>query len=171
MRLNEPIEKEVLLALFRLNKRTGRIYWRNPSKYHKEKTGQEAGGPRRQQHNGKRYWVVRINGRAYKRGHIVFCMVHGYWPLPCVDHKNGDSLDDRPNNLRPATITQNAWNHKGRKRRIDLPMGVRVMASSGRYQARIAHNKRMLHLGTYDTPEAAANAYRDKRRELYGDYA
>lgn len=87
-----------------------------------------------------------------------------------IDHINGNSLDDRAINLRDVTPTQNAWNHKGRARTIALPMGVRHVAS-GRFQARIAVNKKMIHLGAYDTPEQAALVYQQKRKEYFGEYA
>lgn len=147
----------------------GRLYWIKPNKYHSEKTNREAGCPRSSR-AGKHYWVIKINGRVYKRGHLIFCIVHGHFPSPCLDHKNGDSLDDRPKNLREATITQNAWNHKKRARRIELPMGVRILRS-GRYQARIAVNKKMMHLGTYSSPEEARKVYMKMRKKFYGEFA
>ena len=149
---------------------SGRMFWKKPSKFHKEKTGKEAGTP---QHMGgdKRYWVIRWNKKTYKRSRLIYFFVHGKWPAPCVDHINGNSLDDRPINLREATVMQNAWNHKSRSRRIKLPMGVRKITKSGRFQARIAYNKKMIHLGAYDTPEEASIAYQNKRRQLYGEFA
>jgi hypothetical protein len=148
---------------------TGKFYWIKPSKYHSEKTLSEAGCAQRN-HNGKNYWVIRFDGRAIKRGRLVFFVLNGRWPTPCLDHINGDSLDDRPENLREATIAENAWNHKKRARRIALPMGVRL-AGSGRFQARIAHENRQIHLGCYDTPEEARAVYLAKRKELYREFA
>lgn len=149
---------------------TGRFFWRRPSKYHSEKAGSEAGCPQ-PTHCGKLYWVIRLDGRGYRRGRLVFFVLNGRWPEPCVDHISGDSLDDRPENLREATIAENAMNHKRRARRIQLPMGVRLVRGSGRYQARISHNKRQHHLGCYDTPEEAQAVYAAKRKEMFGEFA
>ena len=166
MRQDSP--SDWLFSRLALDVVTGRVYWRNPSKYHAEKLGIEAGtvwaGTR-----STPYWVVRLDGKAYKRSRIVFCMMHGRWPEPCVDHINGDSLDDRPANLREATLTENAWNHKRRAKRSLLPMGVRALGS--RYQARIACNKMMHCLGVFDTPEAAADAYQRARKEYFREFA
>jgi len=98
-------------------------------------------------------------------------MVHGKWPSDCIDHINGNSLDDRPENLRNATITQNAWNHFKRAKKQNLPMGVRINASSGKYAARIAYNKKLITIGTFKTAEEAHNAYINYKKELYGEYA
>lgn len=158
-----------IFELFRVDADAGRLFWKSPPKNHSRLLGLEAGCPRRAS-SGKLYWHIKIGARAYKRAHLIFCAVHGRWPSPLCDHKDGDSLNDRPENLREATTTQNAWNHKARSRRIRLPMGVRHMAS-GRFQARISHYGRQLHLGTYETPEQASAVYAAKRKELFGDYA
>jgi len=154
---------------FLLDKATGKLFWKNVSKYHIGLTGKEAGGPC-ESRNKKSYWVVSVNGKKYKRGRIVFYMVNGFWPSPCIDHINGQSLDDRPQNLRQATLTENAWNHKTRKRRINLPMGVRSLAS-GKYQARISYKGKQIHLGAYSSPQEAADVYMKERKSLYGQFA
>lgn len=159
-----------LLNLFDVDIETGRLYWRAPSKYHREKAGMEAGNEQPSRNN-KIYWVVSINGRKYRRGRLIFCILHDRFPEPCLDHINGNSLDDRPCNLREATITENAWNHKTRRRRIPLPMGVRLIPHSGRFEARISHHGKQFHLGAFDTPEEAAAVYQLKRKVLYGDFA
>ena len=100
----------------------------------------------------------------------MFLYVYGYFPFPCIDHINGNSLDDRIENLREATIIENAWNHKKRKRKINLPMGVRNMAN-GKFQARIGYKGKQLHLGVFDTANEAKNIYELKRKELYGKFA
>lgn len=164
------LERDRLLTVFSPDLLNGRLYWRRPSKYHAEKTGTEAGCSRYSRH-GKHYWIIKLDGRARHRSHLIYCIVHGRFPEPCADHINGDSLDDRPCNLREATVTQNAWNHKTRKRRISLPMGVRVSAASGRYVARISCHGRQIHLGAYDTPEEAQQVYLAKRKELFGEFA
>jgi hypothetical protein len=163
------LSPERLLSLFDVDVENGRLIWRNPPKYHPRMLGKEAGGPR--PNRGKHYWVVKIDGRAHKRGRLIFLAAHGKLPNPCVDHINGDSLDDRISNLREATVTQNAWNHSKRARRINLPMGVRRVEKSGRFQARISFHGRQIHHGAFDTPEEAHGAYLSKRRELYREFA
>lgn len=165
------IEQAVIQRLFHADLVTGRLFWAVAPRTHPRLAGTEAGTVRKPSRaNGKRYCYVKIGGVPYKRSHLVFCLVHGRWPVPCCDHINGDSTDDRPSNLREATVTQNAWNHKHRARRIDLPMGVRL-TPAGRFQARIAQFGRLLCLGAYDTPEEAQAVYLTKRQELYREFA
>ncbi len=153
----------------RLGHLRGKLFWIIPPRTHPRLRGCEAGYAHTQRHSGKRYWYVRFMGRKLKRSHIIFFLSRGWWPRPCVDHINGDSLDDRPDNLREATILQNAWNHKCRAKKSGLPMGVRK--SGDRYQARIGFCGKQIHLGSYSTEKAARAAYSAKREELFGEFA
>ena len=168
--LKSTVDKNRIFYLFRVDLRSGRLFWKNPSKYHQRLLGTEA-GTKQKHHTGKCYWIIKIDGRSCRRGHLIFIAARGRAPYPLVDHRNGNSLDDRPGNLRDATITQNAWNHKSRRRRIKLPMGVRILVSSGRYQARIGFHGHQIHLGAYDTPAEARAIYLTKRKELYQEFA
>ena len=162
-------EVEQILKRLRFDKETGQFFWIKPSKYHLDLIGKVAGCIGRSNPN-KKYWVIKLNGKAYKRARLVYLITHGKWPEPCVDHINGNSLDDRPENLRQASIMENAWNHKKRARRIQLPIGVRNLAS-GKFQARIGYCGKQIHLGAFQSPNEASAAYQSKRKELYGQFA
>ena len=129
-----------------------------------------AGSLRRSSHGSKRYVYIKIDRQAIKRSHLVFLFGFGRWPENQVDHINGNSVDDRFCNLRDATATQNAWNHKRRSKRSDLPMGVRRL-QSGRFHARIACNKQTFVFGPFSTATEAHVTYLMKRKEFFGDYA
>jgi hypothetical protein len=163
------ITRDEALRLFDFDVKNGRIFWKEPPRKHPRLKGMEAGGPQPNR-SGKSYWVIRIGRQSFKRSRLVFLVAHGKLPSPCVDHINGNSLDDRLANLREATVAQNAWNHQRRAKRSPLPMGVRSNPN-GRYSARIAVNKRMIQIGTFDTPEQAAAAYSEARRQYYGQFA
>lgn len=170
MKRSIPLTREEILARLDVDLETGVAVWIDATKHHRNLVGKVAGRPV-PNHNGKFYWTIRFNKRAYKRSQIVLFLKTGIWPTEMVDHRNGDSLDDRAENLRHATSTQNAWNHQKRRKKSPLPMGVRKLADSRRFQARIACNKEMHYLGTFDTPEEAHQVYLAKRKELFGEFA
>jgi hypothetical protein len=91
-----PPSADRLRAAFKLDLENGKLFWIEPSGFHKEKVGQEAGC-----RNGNR-WAIRIDGKGYSRSQVILCMVHGVWPGSHVRHLNGDPLDDRPSNLEAA---------------------------------------------------------------------
>lgn len=120
------------------------------------------------------WWLSGKGYAASKTAGHMHRLILGYGPDdPHVDHVNGDTLDNRRHNLRPATVSQNnantraSWSSTGYK-------GVtrRALADgTPRYAAKIGDNGTRRHLGTYDTPEDAARAYDAAARELFGPYA
>lgn len=83
-----------------------------------------------------------------------------------MDHRDGDGLNNRRSNLRPATLKQNAMN-----RRCFNKHGLKgVCLTKSGWRASI-WCKKQTHLGFYQTKEMAALAYDAKARELFGEFA
>lgn len=164
-----PLAVEEIMRRLAVDLSTGICTWRDATKHHRPLIGREAGSARRNARNGKSYWVIKINGIPYKRSQLVLTIATGVWPTNTVDHIDGNSLNDSASNLRHATVTENAWNHKRRSKQADTPMGVRRLPS-GRFQARIAVNKKQTIVGVFDTQEAAQAAYQQARKENFGAF-
>lgn len=87
-----------------------------------------------------------------------------------VDHADGDTLNNRRNNLRVATARQNRTNSRtGRNSKSGIK-GVNRTAN-GRWGSRIKISGRDIHLGTFDTKEEAHDAYCRVAREHFGEFA
>ena len=91
------------------------------------------------------------------------------------DHKDGDVLDCRKQNLRVATSQQNSANvpkFKGRKGKPCSSQYKGVFKlPNGKYRATIGFNKKSIQLGTYVSEDDAGLAYNVKARELFGEFA
>ena len=85
-----------------------------------------------------------------------------------VDHQNTNGLDNRYENLRLLTRTQNNANRRQFKSNRAGFKGVRSVGN-GRFSAKITRNGLKTHLGTFSTAEAAAAAYDMAARAVYGD--
>lgn len=163
-----PVSVDYIKSKLRVNTRTGKVYWIDPSIHHLPLVGKEAGYPCNSR-GGKKYHVIGIDGVTYRRSYLIYTVKHGVWPHPFLDHINGDSLDDRASNLRIATRLQNSWNRKSGRPNKTLPMGVRKMGP--RFQARIRKNNSMNYLGVFETVQDAHSAYLKARKEFFGEWA
>jgi len=126
--------------------------------------GSAAGTP-----NDRGYLRVAVRGRSYKVHRVIFLMMTGAWPPEYIDHINGDPSDNRWRNLRPAT---NAENQRNRTRNRDNTIGAKgVRWHRNKFNARICANGTQHYLGSFDTVEEAAAAYREAALRLHGDFA
>lgn len=88
-----------------------------------------------------------------------------------TDHANGNGLDNRRTNLRRANHAQNAGNSTAHRDGASRFKGVTWHAQRRRWTARIASGGRYLYLGLFDDDAAAARAYDERARELFGEFA
>ncbi len=87
-----------------------------------------------------------------------------------VNHIDGDGLNNKKENLRPADKTTNAQNRRITPHR-KLPKGVTLSKSSGKYFSRITVNTESLYLGTFKTKTEAAIAYNEAALKYFGEFA
>ena len=100
-----PPPAETLAALreyLTYDKSTGEIRWAKYRGGSGRKAGDLAGYV---DCNG--YRTIRFRGRLYLACHLAWFLATGEWPTCTVDHKNLNASDDRLENLRLATHSQN----------------------------------------------------------------
>lgn len=88
-----------------------------------------------------------------------------------VDHRNQNGLDNRRQNLRPATRSQNAANKKKPKNNTSGFKGVSWHALAGKWRATIKVNQKWKHLGLFTNRRAAARAYAKAAERWFGEFA
>jgi|SRR6266850_2799308 len=82
------------------------------------------------------------------------------------DHKNHDTLDNRRENLRKCTRSQNCRNARIRRDNTSGFKGVGWHERIKKWEARIVVNKKQKYLGVFASKEDAARAY-DIAAEVY----
>jgi len=87
-----------------------------------------------------------------------------------VDHINGNTLDNRINNLRLSTRSGNCAN-RGKLKGTNSYKGVYFISKSGKWRALIRKDKIRYHLGMFNTELEAINAYNNAAKKYHGNYA
>lgn len=118
------------------------------------------------------YAVSSHYGRPVKLHRVILKVTD---PKILVDHKNGNPLDNRKENLRLCNKQQNAYNAKKRKRATSKYKGVHFDNKRQLWSARIStKNVNGLvygkFLGYFTLEEDAAKAYNNAAEMYYGEF-
>ena len=87
-----------------------------------------------------------------------------------VDHKNGNKLDNRKENLRLCTVSQNLANQV-KTRGTSKYKGVRFDKKHKKWISAIGFNSRPIQIGRFASEDEAAKAYNLAAVKYYGEFA
>ena len=139
------------------NPETGVLTWIK-KRCNKALIGKEAGTTK------EKCRSIMFDGTLYRAHRIAWFLYCGKDAGEmCIDHINGNPLDNRIVNLRLATHFENGQNQKGK--------GFYYRKDTGKWCSLIKHKGVKYHLGTFDCPLMARLAYEDKKRELCGEFS
>jgi hypothetical protein len=111
------------------------------------------------------------NYAVRREGPRLVSMHEALMQSPYTDHRNGNGLDNRRNNLRKSTVAENGHNRGKSKNNKSGYKGVSWCEPMKRWRARIMNERNEFLLGYFDTREEAAHAYDEKAKELHGAFA
>ncbi len=118
---------------------------------------------------GSYYAIAQVGGKVGRRRYHLHRMVTNAPSGMQVDHRDYDTLNNADSNLRVATATQNQANTKLRANNASGYKGIEPTHrnSQTHWMAKCQGH----YLGSFPSREAAARAYDDKARELFGEFA
>lgn len=158
-----PEQSEVREA-FLYNPSSGQLFWRHRSAIKENANSRLAGKPAGGVNKSLGYVQVRFNDVLYYAHQLIWIYLHGSIPEGGhIDHKNCDKADNRPENLRLATPSQNQANRRMTATR-KLPKG--VYCCGKRFEAICSHT----HLGVFNSIAEAKEAYDAYASKLFGEY-
>jgi len=113
------------------------------------------------------YLIITIDKKRYMAHRLAWFYVHGAWPKGDLDHINGDKLDNRIINLREATRQQNMQNVRRHRHNTSGYKGVAWHSQRNKWRAYIFDSYRQIHLGLFDSREAAALARANAEKKYH----
>jgi predicted TIM-barrel fold metal-dependent hydrolase len=116
------------------------------------------------------YLHIEIDGKKYAQHRLAFFYMTARWPRR-VDHEDLDRTNNKWNNLREATHSQNGANRAAQANSSSGRKGVHWHKGARKWTAEICCDKQRIYLGLFTTEVEASNAYEAKANELFGEFA
>lgn len=117
------------------------------------------------------YRKVRVNDKLLRTYRIIYEMHEGSIPAGFdIDHMNGVRSDDRIENLRKATRSQNMMNMKPSTRSKSRLKGA-AATGRGTWAAGIRIGGKQVRLGVFSTEIEAHAAYCEAAKKYHGEFA
>lgn len=121
-------------------------------------------------HSG--YRSISVDRKIYMAHRLAWAFVYGEWPTLQIDHINRERSDNRIQNLRQATQRQNSANSGRRRNNRSGFKGVSWAAHVGKWAAQCRRpDNGPRHIGFFETPELAHQAYVAVATAYYGEFA
>lgn len=114
-------------------------------------------------------WHVSIHWVKHCAHRVIWEMVNG--PIPDgheIDHIDGNPWNNKLNNLRLATRSQNCFNKSVGGNCKVRARGVRL--ENGRYSVRVTANRKTIYAGSFLLIEDAVGARNEAARKIHGEY-
>jgi hypothetical protein len=116
------------------------------------------------------YTNIRVKKRNYYAHRLAFLWMTGKFPKETVDHINHNKSDNRWNNLRPASYSENMINVKITTRNTSGCKGVYWHKGAQKWCARGTKNKITTSLGLFTCLKEASKRFKDWQKENFGDF-
>ena len=159
---NSTLTQERLKEILQYDPETGIFTWLRPSKYRgRDYVGGVAGSITK---HG--YLSVMLGGVSDPSHRLAWLYEFGAWPCGDIDHKNGNTTDNRIANLRDVSTSTNCENRRG-PTKFNKSGFLGVSPHRGRWKAGIRVKGAYHYLGLFDDPLVAYDAYLTAKRNLH----
>jgi hypothetical protein len=159
MKTDYILSKEYLNSLFYY--KDGDLYW----KMTKGRILKDTVAGTKSHH----YHQICIDYKIYRTHRLVWIFHNGNTDQ-IIDHINNNSYDNRIENLRVCTLSQNVHNSKRFKNNTSGVKGVGWCIQKNKWRARLILDKKEIHVGFFDNLEDAKNKITEQRKLLHKEF-
>lgn len=164
MASNTLVTQEYLRRIFTYDQESGVLIRRTGCKGF-------AAGHRAGSIKGDGYVKIEIGEKRYRAHRLIWLYVHGEFPVPGLDHVDGDRSNNRLPNLRLANSFENGANRLLGANSTSGLKGVSWYRWTNKWVARIRFEGIDQHLGYFEHKDDAGRAYDAAAARLFGEFA
>ncbi len=114
---------------------------------------------------------ITING-VQCQGHLLAWVIfYGEWPSRLIDHRDMNTSNNRIDNLRLATGSENNANCRKRAHNTSGMKGVGWDKQKSKWYSKISFQRKHYWLGYFDTKDEAHAAYVSAAKKIHGEFA
>ena len=107
---------------------------------------------------GDGYYAGGLKGKKYYAHRVIFYLKTGLWPK-VVDHIDGNTMNNHPDNLRSSSFLENQHNR--------VAKGYRFHKRDKKWEARIKVNGKQIFLGAFSNEHDAHEAYLTAKKKYH----
>ena len=112
------------------------------------------------------YVKINIRGKIISAHRLAWLMYYGDWPDGMIDHINWEKTDNRINNLRVVTCSENARNRGKQSNNTSGVLGVTWHKGRGKWHSQIKGPDGYEYIGMFDDIEEAKIARKAAQERL-----
>lgn len=168
------LDIEYLRSRLKYKSKSGNVYWRHCSNMNNVWLSRFAGKKVKYTLSKDGYKLIKINGRKYKLTNIIWAIKTGKhvdFSKNIIDHKDRDRTNDKWNNLREATGSQNMHNSSIQVGRSSKYKGVLWHKRDRKWMVKIKIGPNRVYLGGYKDEKLAGAIYDREARRQFKDFA
>lgn len=154
------LEEEILRKL-RYDRESGYLFWKeikNPSTKNEKIYNGRFSNKKTGWLNSRGYLKINIYKKSLLGHRIIWFLEYGSWPSKDLDHIDGNPSNNKLDNLREVTKSENLRNCKRRQDNTSGITGVHYNKRQNQWTACVVLKGKKKHLGTFETKEEAINA-------------
>lgn len=117
------------------------------------------------------YRIITINGTKYRSGRLAWFYMTGEWPIYEIDHKDRDKTNDKWDNLRDITRSENGLNRDLQANNTSGVRGVHWNEQRQKWVVQVKKDGINYFSGRFDSLDEAVAVRDSVALDLHGDFA
>lgn len=117
------------------------------------------------------YLTILLCKKRYRAHKIVWLLNYKEWPANNLDHIDRKSANNKLNNLRIATCSENNCNRKKPSNNTSGQKGVEYYPNKKKWRVRIQKDGKRISQGYFKNFEDAKQCYLEASKRIHGEYA